>query len=368
MNKKIIKMKVLRVINSLNIGGAERSIVGNVPLHIQNGIDIEVLLLNGKETFFFKELEKNNVKIHFLGKNNNVYNPILIFKFFKYIKKYDIKHVSLFPELYWIALAKLIFRSKTKLIFTEHNTHNKRMKSFLFRWIDKILYKQYHHIVAISPEANFNLSKHLGQQYPISTIYNGVDISKIKQGNNRKESLNFIPINKKILLQIAGFRVQKDQDTLIKALALLPIKFHLLLVGDGPRMNICKDLAKSLNVHERITFLGLRNNVEDILCSSDIVVLSSHWEGFGRSAVEGMAASKPVIASNVAGLSQIVKDAGLLFEPGDYKTLSSLIINLDKNENLYTKVALKCSERAQQYDIKKMVDDYERLYGVVKGE
>ena len=47
-------MRILRVINSLNIGGAERSIVGNVPLHIQNGIDMEVLLLNGEKTFFFE--------------------------------------------------------------------------------------------------------------------------------------------------------------------------------------------------------------------------------------------------------------------------------------------------------------------------
>lgn len=360
-------MKVLRVINSLNIGGAERSIVGNVPLHIQNGIDIEVLLLNGKETFFFKELEKNNVKIHCLGKNNSVYNPILIFKFYKYINKYDIIHVSLFPALYWIALAKLIFRSKTKLIFTEHSTYNKRMNNPLFSWTDNLIYGLYHHIVAISPETKVNLIKHLNSRKNISIISNGVDITKIKN-SKRIEIGEIFNSNKKIIIQVASFTNAKDQDTLIKALALLPIKFHLLLVGDGPRMNICKDLAKSLNVHERITFLGLRNNVEEILCSSDIVVLSSHWEGFGRSAVEGMAASKPVIASNVAGLSQIVKGAGLLFEPGDYKTLSNLIINLDKNHNLYTEVTLKCSERAQQYDIKKMVHHYERLYGVVKAE
>lgn len=355
-------MKVLRVINSLNIGGAERSIAGNVPLHVQNGVDIEVLLLNGNETFFLKELEKHNVKVHFLGKNNSVYNPILIFKLFRYINKYDIIHVSLFPALYWLALAKILFSSKSKLIFTEHNTHNKRMNNFLFRMIDKILYKQYQSIVAISPEVNFNLSKHLGHKYPIITIYNGVDISKIKQAHNRKEKLDFIPSNKKLLLQVSGFRAQKDQDTLIRALALLPIEFHLLLIGDGPRIDICKALAKSLNVQERITFLGLQHNVEDILHSSDIVILSSHWEGFGRSAVEGMAAGKPVIASNVEGLSQIVEGAGLLFEVGDYIALSGLILDLSSSDLIYKEVAQKCLERAHKYDIRKMVDSYEQLY------
>lgn len=354
-------MKILRVINSLNIGGAERSVVGNVPLHIQNGIDMEVLLLTGKRTFFLEELEKQHIKIHVLGKNNNVYNPFLIFKIIKYINKYDLIHVSLFPALYWVAIAKIVTRSKTKLIFTEHNTHNKRMNRPFFKWVDRFIYKQYNQIVAISPEANFNLSNHLSGKYAISTIYNGVDISKIKNVY-KKDSINLVPTDKKIILQIAGFREQKDQDTVIRSLSLLPKEYHVVFAGDGQRMNICKDLAKSLNVFDRISFLGLQNNVENILSCADVVVMSSHWEGFGRAAVEGMAAAKPVIATNVSGLSDIVGGAGLLFEVGDHKKLADLIMNLFKDEKFYNKIALKCSERAEKYDIKTMVKGYELLY------
>lgn len=354
-------MKILRVINSLNIGGAERSVVGNVPLHIQNGIDMEVLLLTGKRTFFLEELEKKNIKIHVLGKNNNVYNPLLIFKISKYINNYDLIHVSLFPALYWVALAKIVTRSKTKLVFTEHSTHNKRMNSPFFRWVDRFIYKQYNHIVSITPEANFNLTKHLNGKYAIATIYNGVDISKIKNGTKKKLN-NVVPADKKIILQIAGFRAAKDQDTVIKSLSLLPQEYHVVFAGDGQRMNICKDLAKSLNVFDRISFLGLQNNVENILSCADVVVMSSHWEGFGRAAVEGMAAAKPVIATNVSGLSDIVGGAGLLFEVGDYKKLAGIIRNLCKDEKFYNEIAVKCAERAEKYDIKTMVDGYELLY------
>jgi glycosyltransferase involved in cell wall biosynthesis len=354
-------MKILRVINSLDIGGAERSVVGNVPLHIQNGVDMEVLLLNGQRTFFLEELEKQNIKIHFLGKNNNVYNPALIFKISKYINEYDLIHVSLFPALYWVSLAKILTKSKTKLVFTEHNTNNRRMNNFLFRWIDKIIYKQYNHIVAISPETNVVISKHLNRDSSISTIYNGVDLFRFKNGK-KKCSNNLIPENKKIILQIGGFRDEKDQDTVIKSLLLLPNEFHVVFVGIGKRMELCKHYAKSLNVFQRITFLGLHNNVEDILSIADVVVMSSHWEGFGRAAVEGMAASKPVIATNVSGLSSIVGGAGLLFEVGDHEKLAELIINLFKDKRFYDEISFKCSQRAEKYGIKNMVDQYEVLY------
>ena len=107
-------MRILRVINSLNIGGAERSIAGNVPLHVNNGYQTDVLLLDGNPTFFLKDLLKQNIKVTWFGVNNFIYNPLYIFKISKIINKYDIIHVHLFPSLYWVALAKLLTKSNTK--------------------------------------------------------------------------------------------------------------------------------------------------------------------------------------------------------------------------------------------------------------
>ena len=361
-------MKILRVINSLNIGGAERSVVSNVPIHRKNGFDIDVLLLNGNRTHFYEDLAKKKINIISLGKNNNIYNPLMIFKVAKYINNYDVLHVSLFPALYWVAFAKILTRSKTKLIFTEHNTINRRMGNYFFEIFEQIIYKQYDRIVAISPEANESLSLHLKNKIKVSTIYNGVDVARVfKESKNLSdfEVLKEKNKNHKIILQVASFREQKDQDTLIKSLSLLDENVHVIFVGDGPRMKICTDLAKSMNVDHRISFLGIQNNVHALYGLSDIVVMSSHYEGFGRAAVEGMAAKKPLLASNVAGLAEIVKNHGILFEPGNYVELSQIINKLLANKKLYDDVALKCFNRAKDFDINKMVSAYENIYKTI---
>jgi len=358
-------MKILRVINSLNIGGAERSVSGNVPLHVKNGFEIDVLLLNGTKTFFTVDLLKNNVKIISLGENNNIYSPIIIFKICKFIKNYDVVHVSLFPALYWVAIAKIITRSKANLIYTEHSTSNRRRSLFLFKVLDQFIYKQYDKIIAITPEASINLSDHLKGNFKIETIYNGVDVSKVFTDSQKKTLLPELEVDKaatKYILQVASFRNQKDQNTVIRALPHMDPQVKLLFVGDGPRKKVCQDLVKDLKLSDRVTFLGLRDNVNEIYGLADIVIMSSHYEGFGRAAVEGMAARKPVIASNVAGLSEIVKNHGLVFTSGNSLELSKLVNELLNDEVLYHDIASKCFERALDFDISRMIDSYEDVY------
>ncbi|MDB9955032.1 glycosyltransferase [Flavobacteriaceae bacterium] len=360
-------MKILRVINSLSIGGAERSVTGNIPLHIKNGYEIDLLLLDGEETFFFRELKSKKVKIFSLGKKKNILNPFYILKLIRKMRGYDLVHVSLFPSLYWVALAKILSKNDIKLIYTEHATHNRRRNIFVFKYIDEFIYKQYAHIIAISPETNKNLKSHLRGEHKITTVYNGVDIDKIRNDQNSIiDDLRSKYQSKKLLVQVASFREAKDQDTLIRALSLLPEYFHVLFVGEGRRMQVCKDLAEQLGVSNRISFLGLQNNIGAILRISDIVIMSSHWEGFGRSAIEGMAVGKPVIASNVVGLANIIRDAGLLFEVGNEINLVNKILSLSSDEFFYNEIVKKCLIRAEKYSIQKMIESYETIYNMFK--
>lgn len=353
-------MKILRVINSLEIGGAERSIATNVPLHKQNGFDIDVLLLNGKKTFFSEQLEQQGVKIITL-QNVSLYSPIILLKLIKLIKKYDIIHAHLFPSLYWVALANFFCLKKKKILFTEHSTYNRRRSIWWLKPLDKWIYKQYSKIICITDEANIALSNYLHYD-TIVTINNGVNIKQLQEETLFKIEGFKLDSNQKILLQIAGFRDEKDQDTLIKALTLLPINFIIVFIGDGKRKQECIDLAKSLHVDGRVFFMGIQQKVGVYIKLAEVVVMSSHWEGFGRAAVEAMALEKPVVASDVAGLSKVVGGAGLLFEAGNYKELASKILELSENKYYYNQVAKKCLERALEYDVKKMVLAYENIY------
>ena len=166
---------------------------------------------------------------------------------------------------------------------------------------------------------------------------------------------------------VAGFRYQKDQETLIRAFNNLPEDYELWLIGDGERRSIIEQCIKDNKLEDRILLLGIRSDIPSLLKSVDVVVQSSHWEGFGLAAVEGMAAGKPVIASDVEGLAQVVEGAGILFPLGDDKKLADIIKLLIEDQTYYQQVAANCMERAKMFDIQKMVDAYNEVYeGLVK--
>jgi glycosyltransferase involved in cell wall biosynthesis len=239
-----------------------------------------------------------------------------------------------------------------------------------FRKVDKHIYKFYKSIVCISVEIKEILIRHTGLPlYRFVVINNGINLKDIYNASpvQREKIHGSLKPDDKILIQVAGFRKQKDQTTLIRALNLLPENVKLLLVGDGILKKECESLAIKLNLQKRVFFLGLRMDVPQLLKSSDIVVMSSNWEGFGLAAVEGMAAGKPVLASNVPGLAKVVEGAGVLFPVGDYVELSKLIQEFLAKPAYYQTVLNACQQRAESYDIHKMVNQLVELYeGAIK--
>ena len=353
-------MRILRVINSLHTGGAERSLSVNVPQHIKNGYLTDVLLLDSTVTSFYEVLKEANVKIYSFN-GRSIYNPLYIFKIRKYLRQYDIIHVHLFPALYWVAIAKLIFSTKAKLLFTEHATHNKRRDHRITRLLDRIIYRTYDKIIAISHETKVNLVQQIDvNPNKIIVIENGVDFAQLN--NEARKHIDSIFMGKKILLQVASFRDAKDQDTLIRALSILPKEYVAIFVGDGYRLKACGDLAEKLGVANRVVFYGNSNSVGEFYNLAHITIISSHWEGFGRAAVESMSLKTPVLASNVKGLSQVVNNEDLLFSPGNENELAEKIMWLSSNSKIYEKYTSLCFEESKKYDAQKMIFKYEQLY------
>nr|WP_227805391.1 glycosyltransferase [Algibacter lectus] len=171
-----------------------------------------------------------------------------------------------------------------------------------------------------------------------------------------------IPKTSKVIIQVSNFSPQKDQITLIKAVALLPEHVYLFLVGDGPLKKASETLALDLGISKRVLFLGPRTDVPNLIKTADIAVLSSNHEGFGLAILEGMAAEKPCVASNVDGLSEIIKDAGVLFEKGNELELRDILLNIIKDESFQKTIAQKCYRRSKKFDIQFMVDNYLSIY------
>lgn len=339
--------------------------------YVDRGIHVELLLLNNTETSFFQNLmiRVPGLKVHKFNNNWSIYNPLYIFKLKPYLNKFDIIHVHLFPVFYWAAFAKVLSLKKHKLIYTEHNTSNRRRKNPILKRVDKFIYKRYNRIITISDSVDDILRLYLkNDQLKITKIYNGIDLEavKIASGYN-KEELG-LKSEIKLLIQVSSFTPQKNQSTLIKSLVGLNADIHLVLVGDGPLKEEAVKLTTALKLSDRVHFLGIRNDVPKLLKTADIVVLSSHFEGLSLACLEGLASGRPFIGSHVNGITEVIQNAGILFENNDVKSLQNAITTLFSNRSLYDKTVENCLRASEQYDIKKLIENHLMLYNQVINE
>lgn len=361
-------MRILHIINGLGGGGAEKLIVDTVPLLVQKGNEVDVLLLNGQKTSFYHELEKQKVgRIFTLGES--FYNPLYIFKIIPFLSSYDIIHVHLFPSMYFVAIAKILSCKNVNLIFTEHNTINRRLDKKIFNPLDRFIYSYYKKIICITPEVKEQLILKLNlDATKLEVIENGINIEKVLSAVKLDRKDFGYEKGDRLLIMVAAFREQKDQDTVIKTLKELPENYKLLLVGDGVRRSKLEDLVSRLNLQNRVNFLGFRSDVYALYKMCDLAILSSHWEGFGLVSVEAMASGTPMIASDVSGLNSVVKNGGLLFQTGNTEELKRIILELINNHELYDEVSIAGKEKSKIYSIDKTIEKLLNLYNQVNNK
>ncbi len=344
------------------MGGAETLVVNLIPHFHAMGHQVGVVVFNAIRTPLMEKLEKEcpECKIYKIG--NSYYNPWYLVKLWRVMRQYDIVHTHNTSPQFFAALASQ-FSCSVELVTTEHNTSNRRrVWKWYPRWIDRWMYNQYKQVICISRQAEKNLKAFVGHsRAEITTIFNGVDVEAFRQA---KANLSLRNGSKRfVAVMVAGFRDQKDQDTLIKAMAHLDAdEYELWLVGTGERGGVLKSLMEHLGLQDRVRMLGQRMDIPEILHTADVVVMSSHFEGLSLSNIEGMSVGKPFIASDVDGLREMTQGAGLLFPHGDDKALAELIKKLHDDQLLYKNVADACYRKAKQFDIKKMVENYNAVY------
>ena len=329
-----------------------------LPRFNENSLDVELCILNGSRTPFYKELESYGIKIINFGVKNSVYNPLNIFRLRRLLKNYDVIHTHNYSPQIFAAIANIGIRKP--LVTTEHNTSNRRRSIKGFAAIDRWMYSRYDRIICISKKAEDNLRNFIGSQSKrIITVNNGIDTRTFVSATALPD---FKPSGVKAITMVAAFRWEKDQSTLIRSLKFLPDNFHLYLVGEGVLRAECERLVATSELGDRVHFLGLRTDVPKILKASDFIVMSSHFEGLSLSSLEGMAVGRPFLASDVDGLREVVKDSGVLFEHNNPHDLAQKILSIASDKSLYLSIATKCSERASQYDISLMVNNYIKVY------
>lgn len=352
-------MKVVHVINSLSTGGAERLVVNLIKQFNNLEADQFLYILTKADHFFLNEIKETKVEYNF-GKWDSVYNPLHILDLRKILFQADVVNVHLFPSLYWVAISKLIFGSKAKIVFTEHSTSNNRRKYKILKFVDSLIYRFYDSIITISEETKLSLDKWVpGTMNKSIVINNGIEIEKFMNAQSidlRKELC--IEEDSKLLLCVGSLRSAKNHQLLLKAFSKSALNFRLVVIGAGALLEDLKVLAQSLKIEERLYFLGLCNNVEQYYKACDLFVLPSKWEGFGLVAAEAMAAGIPVLVSNVPGLSQVVGNAGFQFESENVNDLAHKIDYIFANPEIANYKVELAKERVKQFSIEAMAQNY----------
>lgn len=356
-------MIVLHIINTLAVGGAERLLIDTLPIMKAKGIDVRVLLLVASGSAFEKQLEADGIEVMSVDMRYGMFDPRLMFRLRGLIRGVDIIHTHLFPSQYWAALANRI-GGRGVIVTTEHSTSNTRAQHWLTSKLDTCIYGLYDGIICISEAVADFMRKRTPRHVEIRCIENGVVLpsADVVVRPRRADVVDGLADTDFVMLQVARFSDQKNQDCVIRSLKLLPDNVHAVFAGYGVRLDACRQLAESLGVSARTHFLGMRSDIARLWSIADIGVMSSQWEGFGLAAVEGMAYAKPVVASNVPGLADVVQFGDLLFTPDDEQALANCVMRLYSNAAERQRLGELCKERAQQYDITNMVDSYIDFY------
>lgn len=373
-------MHILQVINSLNIGGAEQLVVGLLPKLWGLGCEVDLCVFNGVETALTRQVEEiqkttcKGMKFIRLTNEGPEYSLKYIPKLRKVLRNYDIAHAHNTSAQMTLAAASVGIKG-LKLVTTEHNTDNRRRHIPVFKAFDKWMYGRYDRIIAISQTASDNLVNYLpALKNKTSVITNGIDVEKFytakpyKQGELRDLHDSIVDIdNKKIIVQVAAFRAQKDQKTLIDSLQYLPDDFNVWIVGDGALHDEIHEYAakaaeKLKGGSSRIVFFGNRKDVPRLLRTADIVCMSTLYEGLSLSNLEGMAAGKPFVASDVEGIREVTDGYGVLCPAKDAKAFADAFLHLVNDKAYAESVATRCYQRACQYSIDSTAAGYAQVY------
>jgi len=356
LNKKI---HLLQIIPSLDIGGAQRFLVDLCKNFDNEKFEIAVCVL-GKETnsFLESELRENHIPMFFLNLRWT-FHPLTILRLtnlFKFFKP-DVIHTHL-RAIRYILIPSRIARVPLHI----HTIHSlaKHDTSFLYRDLNRIAFKYLDVIpVSISKEVARSVKATYGVESVV--IYNGIPTSEYLREKRKSDELIRI-------LNIGKFKKAKNHLLLVEAFSKtvkeMP-NLRLLLVGDGSLRKKVENKAKTLGLEEKVLFLGWRSDIPEILADCDIFVLSSDWEGLGIVLIEAMASGKPIVATNVGGIPEVVEDGitGILVPPRNPDALAKAILLLARDKKLRKEMGKRGREKAaREFDIETAVKNYEILY------
>ena len=335
--------KLVGLIHALDIAGAEKMMVTILNHFSLEEFEVHLIVFDNKGAL--KEQLSDEVLVH------DLLTPSVMKGMPKCLKRiHKIKPDIVFTGIGHlnIALAPFIpfmkfLLPKSKWIAREtsivslQNQTSKYPK--LFDFLYRHSYKNYDVIITQSDDMKKDLEDNYFKSDKIVTINNPINYQAIKALANQ-EGINLVNKNKINLLTVAKLREEKRHDLMLKVLALLPKKYHLTIIGSGEKELELKELSKSLNIIERVSFEGYKSNPYPYMKEADLFLLTSEREGFPNALLEANSLGLPVVAfACKGGIKEIIEEGknGFFVEFGACELMAKKIeeastFNFDKDE------------------------------------
>ncbi len=365
----MVGVHVLQLIDGLNVGGAETLLHELVPGLLQRGYRVSVgYSTPGPLVADLRALDVRLTRLPRLGR----VDPFLVYRMARlmHLDPPQIVHTHLFKSDFHGRLAARL-AGVPVVVSTLHNSDPWARRPLLgamygatSRFADRLIavsedVRQYHlAYTGVPPEK-------------ISTIENGVDVRRfVGLDGAGKAVRNEFGIDPDAVLfgAIGRLKPQKDHATFLKAavdiLRQMP-SARFLVVGDGPLRAALVEQARGLSLEPAVAFTGLRSDIPAVLAALDVLVFSSLWEGLPVTLLEGMAASRPVVGTNIEGIQGVVHPdvTALLVPPGDPKALAMACLRLGCDPALARQMGEAGRSRvASHYSLEAMIDRITRLY------
>lgn len=365
--RELMNPKVIHTIETGEPGGAE-----NILVQIANGLRDEyepagVVLEKGWTS---TELERLKIPVVHLPLARS-FDLSWALRLRDYIRKNNIRliHAHEFTSnAYSLVAARL---AGIPVICTVHGKNY-----YPERYYRRVAYRQAARFadafIAVSGDLRDFLVSRVGiPRSRITVIHNGIDTAIFNRDNfdrrRLREALQ-IPDDAYVVIVVAALFEMKGHRDLIAALGMLKDaarKLCVLFVGDGPYKSRLQELAAAIDNGVSIRFLGFRNDIAELLAVSDLSVLPSYSEGLPVSVLEAMSSGMPVIATDVGGLREVIRDGenALLVPPAQPTVLAEKIGLCMRDRPLVERLARRArADVIDAFAIESMLDSYRKLY------
>lgn len=368
------KIKILHIIRPA-AGGMKNHLIDLVRFTDRKQYQVEVACPHGHN--LREELNALGVRVLPIPLKGSI-SPLsdwqTVFIIARHLKKnqVDILHAHSSKGALVGRLAALIARTPV-VVFTAHNSifyeHWSPLKLKTMATVEKMLASGTQRIIAVSKALKEEIFKYEGiPESKISIVYNGVDLNKVHlDGDKLRVCKNMgIPPLGQLVGVVARLAPQKGVTYFLKAAALLKNhQVNFVVIGDGPLRQHLEQEAISLGLENRVFFTGYRSDINKIMPVLDVLVLPSVTEGLPLIILEAMAARRPVVATKVGGVPEVIThgQTGLLVEAKDSHALADAIEQLISNKDMALYIGNSARKLVEQkFTLQQMADTTMNIY------